>query len=69
MHEDEIKWARGVDGPWHRISGFPAVPDNANALCGVVLTDLRDTSPEPPLDSTERCHDCKIAGEAQPANH
>lgn len=67
--QDEVNWARGADGPWHRVSGFPEAPGSANTLCGLVLTDPRNTSPDPPLDSTERCHDCMIEGEAQPANH
>lgn len=69
MIQDDVRWARGADGPWHRVSGFPEAPGSANTLCGLVLTKLRDTSPEPPLESADRCRDCKIEGEAQPANH
>jgi hypothetical protein len=67
--QEQRRWARGADGPWHRVSGFPQASGSANTLSGLVLTDLRDTSPDPPLASMERCRECKIAGEAQPANH
>ena len=64
--DEQAKWAREADGPWHRISGFPNVPDTANALCGAVVAHPAETSAELPLDVDTRCYACRQEAERQP---
>lgn len=63
--DEHANWVR-EDGPWHRISGFPNVPDAANALCGAVVTHPAETSADPPLETDARCDACMREGERQP---
>lgn len=69
MNQAPFKWARGAEGEWHRISGFPEVAGTATTLCGRVLSDPPETSSEPPPESADRCHACEIEGESAPPNH
>lgn len=71
FYVDEIpfSWARGAEGPWHRISGFPEAAGTAMTLCNLALTFPPGTSSEPPPDRADRCDACEIEGAAAPPNH
>ena len=67
--EQNVKWVRDADGSWHRALGSSGAPPAVNALCGMVVMQPTETSPEPPMDVDARCDECMKEGEAQPPNH